>query len=220
VKYSDLLKASDTGDLKLLIDSIAVFWLGIPKAERRSKSELADMVDSVVSFRRKLDGVSEEQQTALRRSVKHILRAVADLDPDDIVEESHVVRHGTPLDDGMYWLFSDGVYIACDDHYNFVVENQDTFIEILGLDAWKVMHARHRDGGELMRLMLSSGAVAVQIYDSGKKRKAKYQCCQCSLSWVKKKIAKMPMISSIVRVYDPAKPYDGFSSGIKFILHR
>ncbi len=221
MKYSDLLKASGSGDLQVLIDSIAVFWLNMPKVERSAMTELSEMVDSAVSFRRKLKSLSPEQMSALRRTVEHILREVASMDPDEIINESHVVRHGTQLDDGMYWMFSGGDYLRCDsDHLAFVLDNQPLFIDDLEIDAWKMMHARHGVKGELMRLVLSSGAVAIQIYNSGNRRRAKYQCCQCSLPWVKKKIKKMPMVSSIVRVYDPAKSYCGFDSGIKFILHR
>jgi hypothetical protein len=206
--------------LRLIIDSIAVFWAGIPKVERKSRTELADRVDSIVSFRRKLDGVPEEQKSALMRVAREIVKDVVGLDPDEIIDESKVVRHGTPLDDGFYWMFKGGGYIPCEDHYGFVLDNQPMFIDRLGIDAWKFMNSRHSGGGELMRLVLSSGAVAIQIYGSGKKRCAKYQCCRSELPWVKKKILKMPMISSIVRIYDPAKLYEGFDCGIKFILHK
>jgi len=220
VKYPDLLRVCDTDDLRLIIDSIAVFWSKIPKVERKSRTELAGRVDEVVSFRRKLDKISDEQRSALMRAARQIVKDVVGLDPDEIIEESKVVRNGTPLDDGMYWMFPGGGYIPCEDHYGFVLDNQPMFIDRLGIDAWKFMNSRHSGGGELMRLVLSSGAVAIQIYGSGKKRCAKYQCCRNELPWLKRKISSMPMVSSIIRIYDPAKPYLGFDCGIKFILHK
>jgi len=219
VKYSDLLRASDTGDLKLLLDAIAVYWRRIPKADRQTMGDLGKMIDSAVAFRRKLNDIPVEHTSAIRRSAEHILREVAKMEPDEIIEEAHVVHHGTNFEDGMYWLFEDGAYVKCGNHLQFVLDNQPMFIDRLGVDGWKMMHARHGGDGEIMRLVLSSGAIAVQIF-GGKKRKGKYQCCQKSFYWLKKKLAKMPMLSNIIRIYDPSKAYPGFDGGIKIILHR
>lgn len=219
MKYSDLLRTADTGDLKLLLEAIAVFWRTVPKPERQGMGDLCELIDSTVAYRRRLDEVPEEQTSALRRSAEYILKEIAKVDPEKIIEEANVVRGGDHFEDGLYWLFKDGSYVKCDGHAEFVIDNQSVFLDRLGIDGWAMMRARHTGDGELMRLVLSSGAVAVQIF-GGNKRRAKYQCCQKSLGWVKRKIEKMPIASSIVRVYDPAKEYPGFDGGIKFILHR
>lgn len=220
MKYSDLLRASDTGDLKLLLDAIAVYWRKKPKADRQMMGDVGKVVDATVAFRRKLEDISPEQTSALRRSAEYILEKLAGMDPKKIIEEANIVHHGDHFDDGLYWLFKDGSYAPCQDHMQFVLDNQPMFIDRLELDGWQVMRARHASGGELMRLILSSGgAVAVQIFGE-KKKKGKYQCCQKSFNWLKKKLSKMPMTSNIIRVYDPSKEYFGFNDGIKFILHR
>lgn len=220
MKYSDLLKAVDDNDLKVSLDYLASYWLSIPKVERSSVSDLSEFVDDIVSFRRKIESLSEEQKSALMRSLKHVVKEIGELNLEKVLEESRVVNHGTHFENGMYWLFDDGAYVPCEDHYQFVLDNQDLFVEKLGMDTWKTMRARHTGDGELMRLVLSSGGVLVQIYKTGKVRRAKYQCCQCSLGWVKKKITKMPIVTSLIRVYDPSKEYSGFEDGIKFIIKK
>ena len=220
MKYLDLLKAVDDNDLRVALDHLAAYWSTIPKVERPAVSEISEFVDDVVSFRRKLESLSEEQKSALMRSVKHVVNDLGYLDLDSAIEKSHVVHHGDHFEDGSYWLFEDGAYVPCGDYQEFVLDNQEMFIERLGMDAWKTMRARHTGDGELMRLVISSGGVLVRIYRKGGIRHAKYQCCQKSLPWLKKKISRMPIVHSLIRVYDPSSEYSGFEDGIKFIIRK
>jgi hypothetical protein len=53
MKYGDLLRMKDSGDLRSMLDALAVYWYAIPKVERSPYGKLKSMVDDVLSYRRK-----------------------------------------------------------------------------------------------------------------------------------------------------------------------
>jgi hypothetical protein len=124
------------------------------------------------------------------------------------------------LDNGYHWIFPDLEFVPCENPEQFILDNQGMFVDRLGIDGFKMMHARHSEGSEVMRIVIGSGAVLGYVFDRGGVKKVKYQCCQKSLPWLKSKIRKMAILRSIIRVYDPAKPYGGFNSGIMFIITK
>ena len=220
MKYSDLLKHKDSGDLQALMDALVIYISRIPKVERPG-GELGTLVHNVLSYRNQIDSLFEEEINILWKTVKYLLDELADIDPDDILDDLHTVANPNALESGLYWIFpGSGGFISCRDHKKFVNHHQSLFVERLGLDGWELMRAKHSSLIDPTALALAAGAIRCRIDAAGKRKKAYYQLCQESLSWLKSKIASMPIKRNTLRVWDPAKPFGGWKSGILFILKK
>jgi len=220
MKYSDLLTVRDRGDLQAMLDALAVYWLEIPKVERPG-GEAGNLADDVLSYRRKLDEMPQDQVDLLWRSVKYLLEKLADIDPHAVVDEANAKTPKRAVTNGKYWIFpSSGSFVECSDHLDFAMHNQQLFVDELGVDGWKFMRAKHSRGRQLMRLLLAAGAIAGEISGKAASKLARYQVCQISLPWLKAKVAKMPLKRSQVFVYDPAKEWSGPQTGIMFFLGK
>ena len=220
MKYADLLTYKDAGDLEALMEALAVYIGKIPKVERPG-GEIGRLIENVCSYRRKINDISDEEKNILWKSVEHLLEALAGIDPEEVLEEIHVIRNPNALEAGLYWLFpGSGGFIPCDDHRRFVHRQQAFFVERLGLDGWELMRAKHSSTVDPVALALAAGAIRCRIETDGKHKKSFYQLCQKSLPWLKSKISSMPIMNNTLRVWDPAKPYSGWKSGIMFILKK
>jgi len=222
MKYQDLLRYRDAGDLKAMIDALYVYWHSKPKVNRR-RDEIGEMMEDVLSYRRRLDKIPAEYVSILWRCVKFLVEEVADMDSVEIIDEVNKVSNLDAITDGFYWVFPDNSgkqFYQCESFLDFMLENQQLFIDGLSIDPWKMMHTRHSSQDDLIGLALSSGAILTEIFHMNGRKRARFQCCQCSVPWLKKKIFKMPLVRSIIRVYDSAKPYKGFGDGIMFVLSK
>lgn len=219
MKYADLLKYKDQGDLEAMMEALAVYIGRIPKVERPG-GELGRLIDAVYSYRRKIDDISDEERNILWKSVDHLLEVVAGIDPDEVVEDVHTIVNFDALDPGLYWLFpGSGGFVPCRDHRRFLNGHQSMFVEKLGIDGWELMRAKHSASVDPVAVALAAGAIRCRI-EEGKHKKAFYQLCQKSLPWLKSKVSSMPIMNSSVRVWDPVKPYEGWRSGILFVLKK
>ena len=221
MKYADLLKYKDAGDLKALMDALVLYISRIPKVDRPG-GEIGRLLENAYSYRRRVDELSEAELTLLWRTVEHLLSELADINPDDVLEELHTVRSDPDtLEAGLYWLFpGSGGFIPCDDHRRFIHRHQSLFVERLGLDGWELMRSKHSSHVDPVALALAAGAIRCRIEVSEKHKKSFYQLCQKSLPWLKSKISSMPIMNNTLRVWDPARPYEGWKSGILFILKK
>jgi len=220
MKYADLLNYKDAGDLEALMEALAVYIARIPKVERPG-GEIGRLIDNVYSYRRKIKDLSDEERSILWQSVEHLLEEVAGIDPEEVLEDVHTITNPDALEPGLYWLFpGSGGFVPCDDHRRFIHRHQSMFVERLGLDGWELMRAKHSAAVDPIALALAAGAVRCRIEVGDGHKKSFYQLCQRSLPWLKSKISSMPIMNNSVRVWDPARPYGGWRTGILFILKK
>jgi len=219
VRYADLMLKRDKGDLAALLEGFAEFWKAIPKVERPSGST-ATLANDVLSYRSKLDGLAPEELALLWRSVDWLLRDVAKLDPKSMVEEERVVRDPNALVPGRYWILPPGKFFPCDDHVAFAEERQNTFVDVLGLDGWQFLRAKHSGGNRLIPLLLEHGAAIAMIGKEAGMKVAGFQCSQVAVPWLKAKALRLPIPRVWVRVWTPGNAYNGWGSGLLFILKR
>jgi hypothetical protein len=219
VKYADLLICRDSGDLKLMMDALATYWYSIPVPER-PKGDVGQLASDLLSYHRRLDDLPKEYITTIWAGVRYLLDKLEVVDARKLVEESKIVKNPQALTPGKYWVI-DGEFHRCENGWkDYVLENQDVFSEKLGVDGWRFLRAKHSVVDDLLRLILVSGAAMSEVGMSNKMKYVKYQCCNDLIPMLKGMAGKMAAKTSFFRIYDPSKPYEGFNTGISFVLRH
>jgi len=216
-----LLAYKDAGDLNALIEAL---WVFLHENDRRSKlpGTIQDLANNVLSYRNKVDDLIPEEVNLLWQSVTYLIDKLSGIDKESILESRHIQK-GTPHSlSGDYWVIPKVKgFIKCDDHLTYARENQELFCNGLGIDPWSFMHALHSGENKLMPMVLGAGAVRANFSTNEKGRRVGFfQTSQKSVPWIKSKIKRMPLRKAIIRVVDPLKPYNGWESGITFILKK
>ena len=221
MNVGSLLRYREAGDLEALIEAL---WVFVNQCDRMSKltSDLRNMVDNVVSWKGKTEDLIEAERSLLWESTTYLVKTMMGIDSTDITEELHVVRNQEEPLQGNYWIVpSIHGFVKCDEHHKFAMENKDLFCGSLPIDDWGYVHAIHSGEGELLPMILKAGGVRANFSrnDIGR-RVGFFQTCQKSLPWLKGKISRMPLLKATIKVYDPAKKYVGWESGIMFVLKK
>lgn len=180
-----------------------------------------DLLQNLISYRKKLDELNQEQINLLWESAAKLVSDIFDKDTDTVIDESKAEDRPEFLD-GPYWIFpKSGRYIKCEqDHFRKASEKISDFGEELGLDAWDLQKALHSGDKALLPLLLKAGAILAWFTQQGKIKTARYQLCNCSVPWLRQQMGKSPIWQHSVYVYDPRHKYGGDRTGIFFKFRR
>jgi len=180
-----------------------------------------EMLGNLISFRKKLDDLSQEQLNILWETAAQLVRDIFDKTPETVIDEQKAEDRPDFLD-GAYWVFpKSGRFMKCEkSHYDQAVEKISDFGQELGLDAWDLQRAIHSGDKVLMPLLLKAGAIIANYKRNRSVKNARFQLCNCSVPWLRKKMSSSPIWSNEVYVYDPRHDYCGDTTGLFFRFRR
>jgi vacuolar-type H+-ATPase subunit I/STV1 len=224
--FHRIIKNKTSEDLSLLIENLFSYVEktgGLDSFDKIEKKSL----ENLFSYYKKINAITQEEINILWESASHFTSELLNRKAIDVIEKE---KRDNKIEEkkilyGKYWIIpakggKSRKYLKCDNYVNFCRENGDIFIESLGIDSFDYLHALHSNEKDVVSLILSAGGIMGEFIFEGDQKVGNFQLSQCALPWLKKKLVKMPIFKSHIRVVNPHEEYKSEKDGIYFIFRR
>jgi len=216
------IKDRDIKDIRILLDKILdhVHLNGLDSFDSVNR----ELIKNILSYRKKLNSISQEQINVLWTSVDYITKELFHKESSDVIDTENIT---VQIDEekfliGKFWIFPGPKpkYIKCESHFKFAKDNPEIFIENLKIDSLDYFKQNNSKGLSLISLILRHGGIIADFVYEDNKKVGVFQLCQCSMFWLKNKLIKMPILKSHIHVFDANDEYNSVKDGIYFIIKR